>query len=476
MSVQHKYGPSVLDYVEDLEKYEKDGYHPVHLNDKFDEVDNGYRYEVIHKLGYGGFSTVWLAHDLIVGGYVALKIMCADEDSYGVPPVVISILDAHPSHIFVTELRHFFISGPNGRHLCQVLQLTGPSLLALSRSPYRLHPTVCKKLAREAVEALGVLHERGLCHGGKPTPITPQTSYSQLADFTPSNLVLAVSPTLHQLKRDDLLKLLGPPVKDRVYSDNPTPSAPQYVVQPADLTKLGPQYLTDILQIIDFDQLFGFTTPLPAEFPPNPSFNLGTPITSLAPEVIIDGTAGPASDIWALGCTLFRMRSGMQLLNEWHFNMASNVLYDIFDVIVGQPPAKWTRLQFGENGWPVASPRSGEDGEITTSEYGEEELDGSGDLRAKVYGIWDESLSRPGTPSGVGQGPGEVVGNSNIFWTVDQDVVPHWANVEGGFPHIPEDEAEQFLDVLKRIFVYEVEKRVKAGEILNHRWFTGVET
>jgi hypothetical protein len=76
----------------------------------------------------------------------------------------------------------------------------------------------------------------------------------------------------------------------------------------------------------------------------------------------------------------------------------------------------------------------------------------------------------------VGQGPGEVVGKSNIFWTVDQDVVPHWANIEGGFPHNPEDEAEQFLDLLKRIFVYDVEKRVKAGEILNHRWFTGVET
>ena len=167
------YEPSNLDHVEDLEKYEPGGYHPVHLNDKFDPVDNNYRYEVLHKLGHGGFSTVWLAHDLIDGGYVALKIIRASETSYGLTPAVASILDAHPSKAFATELRRFFITGPNGRHLCQVLPLTGPSLLALSTAPYRLHPAACKSLARQAAQALGYLHDRGLCHGGTSAPSSP---------------------------------------------------------------------------------------------------------------------------------------------------------------------------------------------------------------------------------------------------------------------------------------------------------------
>ena len=167
MAAQSRYAPSGLDHVEDPEKYWRGGFHPVHLGDKLDEVDSGtFRYEVMHKLGSGGFSTVWLAHDLIDDGYVALQIVCASQSAYGVPLAVASILNSHPNNIFVTELRRFTISGPNGYHVCQVLPVTGPSLMALSQVPYRLQPAACKALARESAQALAWLHARGLCHGG----------------------------------------------------------------------------------------------------------------------------------------------------------------------------------------------------------------------------------------------------------------------------------------------------------------------
>lgn len=44
--------------AEDLSRYCPGGFHPVHLNDLLDS-----RYEVLHKLGFGSFSTVWLARD-----------------------------------------------------------------------------------------------------------------------------------------------------------------------------------------------------------------------------------------------------------------------------------------------------------------------------------------------------------------------------------------------------------------------------
>jgi len=37
--------------TEDLERYERGGFHPVHLGDRYDDG----RYKVIHKLGAGGF-------------------------------------------------------------------------------------------------------------------------------------------------------------------------------------------------------------------------------------------------------------------------------------------------------------------------------------------------------------------------------------------------------------------------------------
>ena len=44
---------------EDWEDYTKGGYHPVHIGDAFSEG----RYIVVRKLGWGHFSTVWLARD-----------------------------------------------------------------------------------------------------------------------------------------------------------------------------------------------------------------------------------------------------------------------------------------------------------------------------------------------------------------------------------------------------------------------------
>jgi serine/threonine protein kinase len=316
-----------------------------------------------------------------------------------------------------------------------------------------------------------------------------------VADFTASNLVLAVSPTLHALSKQTLLKLLGTPVRDAVHAAGggaKTASAPQYVVGPADLAKLGSLYLTGSLRVIDFDQVFGYRKPVPRGIPPNPGFNLGTPVVSLAPEVIIEGAAGPASDIWALACTLFRMRAGMQLLGEWHHNIASNVLEEIFDDLVGSPPTKWKKLQFRDNGWPVASPRSGTDKKVTTHEYGQELPDPDEDLKAKVYGIWDENRSRPNTPGSSRPGTPSRPGSNSlpnsraaspsgmatkpaIFWRVNENEVPHWGNVKGGFPHIHPDEAAQFLDLLKRMFVYDLSKRITAAGILKHPWLARVK-
>lgn len=61
---------NLLHSQERMTRYRPGGFHPVKLGDTF---NNG-RYKIYHKLGWGGFSTVWLARDQ---SYVAITPVCA---------------------------------------------------------------------------------------------------------------------------------------------------------------------------------------------------------------------------------------------------------------------------------------------------------------------------------------------------------------------------------------------------------------
>jgi serine/threonine-protein kinase SRPK3 len=51
---------------EEMSKYRPGGFHPVCLGDTFKDG----RYKIHHKLGWGGYSTVWLAKDT---KYITIK-------------------------------------------------------------------------------------------------------------------------------------------------------------------------------------------------------------------------------------------------------------------------------------------------------------------------------------------------------------------------------------------------------------------
>jgi serine/threonine-protein kinase SRPK3 len=154
---------------EELEKYDLGGFHPVHLGDRYD----GGRYKVVHKLGSGGFSTVWLARDLVEQRWVALKIILAN-DSLSVEARavlshrIISQCSSGNDETYVTHTRYFYIHGPNGWHLCLVLPVLGPSASRLSSyRQSRLQPWLARRVAYQTAKALAQLHTLNLCHGGE---------------------------------------------------------------------------------------------------------------------------------------------------------------------------------------------------------------------------------------------------------------------------------------------------------------------
>jgi serine/threonine-protein kinase SRPK3 len=150
--------------------YRPGGFHPVHLGDQFKKD----RYRVIHKLGHGGFATVWLARDLVRNRYVALKILAA-RLSVTCPEVeILRRLRNAPDHIgkAYVMLDHFWITGPNGKHLCVVSQVGGPSIKEFNDCPgqtsgsRRLQAIVARKVALQATEGLAYIHSNGTVHGG----------------------------------------------------------------------------------------------------------------------------------------------------------------------------------------------------------------------------------------------------------------------------------------------------------------------
>ena len=171
------YKPGPWDDEENIEDYRSGGFHPVHLGDTYGDSE---RYRIIHKLGHGGFATVWLARAHGQDGYVALKIMMAEvsvEDSRELKllaslkaAVSTASGEQHPGRDHIAwPLHHFWIDGPNGRHLCLVMPVGGPRVSELWLH-HELPVDLPRKMALQVSLGLQFLHSNGVGHGGTLTP------------------------------------------------------------------------------------------------------------------------------------------------------------------------------------------------------------------------------------------------------------------------------------------------------------------
>ncbi|POS72633.1 CMGC protein kinase [Diaporthe helianthi] len=278
--------------LEPLEDYQDGGFHPVHLGDALGASN---RYRVIHKLGHGGFGTVWLcrdSQDLL--GYVAVKVMVADINPENLQDLTLTrVNQTSPGAEYIgIPLDSFSITGPNGEHQCIVLPVLGPCVSPRLWLSLKDPVPILRKMAYQSVLAMKFLHENNLCHG----------------DFRPSNILVKLT-SLDKLSEDELLLLIGTPVKTSVRTESgkelPT-SSPRYLTIPADLSKLSDKYLTDQICIIDLGETFSISAP---------PEDLGIPENYLPPEVLLEqeNAISPACDLWALCCTLFEIREQFAL-------------------------------------------------------------------------------------------------------------------------------------------------------------------
>jgi len=146
---------------EDIEDYRRGGYHPVKIDDVFKT-----RYKIIKKMGWGHFSTVWVALDIQTNKQVAMKIQKSASHYTEAALDEIKLLqkvtefDIDNVKCVVHLLDSFEHKGPNGTHICMVFELLGPNLLTLIRRyNYEGIPIpIIKDITRQILIGLDFLH------------------------------------------------------------------------------------------------------------------------------------------------------------------------------------------------------------------------------------------------------------------------------------------------------------------------------
>lgn len=474
--------------AESIEDYRPGGFHPTHLGDLLGREG---RYRVVHKLGHGGFGTVWLCRDLEQNRWRAVKILAASHSNGNSADLRICELlenlsardkDVRVSHVVVPE-DHFWHEGPNGKHLCVVMPVLGPNLEdAAEKHQYQEEPL--KRICYQLVLAMKFLHEKGICHG----------------DFRPNNICYVLNG-IDELEEDELVRVLGRPnllcyVDDEEYdwrsdyagddeeddgpediedgpdgdedaelsSDSTEDDAqanvdhhePRYIVVPSNLTKSS-EYVSNDIAVIDFGESF---------LASNAPASTGIPGPYCAPEAFFENcsTFGFGSDIWALGCSIFEVRrSGEPFL----YNGGLMSLLRYWEDLNGPLPE------------PYRSSLARE-GAIHVPEDASQWVSLSEDERKRREA---ENIGRTGVP-----------GSLHMFLLLEQRFIVPLAKGEAQPPPPPrgrgfrasplaeanekvvayemsEREALELMDLFKKIFAWKPEERVTAAEILKHPWF-----
>ena len=313
----------LIEDVERIEYYQEGGYHPVEIGDYFHD-----RYRLVHKLGHGTYSTIWLARDERSNRYVAIKICTADSDS--VETEVLSQL-SQPlkspdigTTMIPSILDRFTIQGPSGNHACLV---TSPARMSLSEakngswiSLFQIN--VARALAAQLVTVIRYIHSRDFVHG----------------DLHRGNILLQPQSNFDKLTTKELYELYGKPVLEPVnrLDGQPSPTGvPKHGVVTIWLGISSEKITLPEARVLlsDFGQTF---SPIRQK-----RFESHTPLLIRPPEARFEPTMPLtfSSDIWTLACTIWDIVAQRSLFEGFLANEDDMTCQQI--AALGPLPAEW---------------------------------------------------------------------------------------------------------------------------------------
>ncbi|KAK9437321.1 rho type Ras-like GTPase [Metarhizium brunneum] len=299
--------------LEDFESYTIGGYHPIVIGDTFQKG----RYKIAHKLGFGGYSTIWLARDNTLDRYVSLKVSVASKSSKNTEANILGQLQSidtlHPGQRFISHLLDAFsIEGPNGRHTCLVQEAAGCSVAASKEDSvnFMFSTETARSIAAQLI--MGV---------ASPNP-----------DLHLRN-VLFRDPHVGQLSPDLVCKSyrLDQAAISRVDGAAVEPYAPPYAVYPMHMKMAADKLRDPIITISDYGTSFILATERSPE--------LHTPPLFLPPEDFFQEPITLAADVWTLGVSLYEVLGERPLFETFNGDR-DDIIADIISTL-GRPPARW---------------------------------------------------------------------------------------------------------------------------------------
>ncbi|POS77421.1 protein kinase domain-containing protein [Diaporthe helianthi] len=338
------------DDVEDLEQYRPGGYHPTLIDDTFQDG----RYTVVHKLGYGGYSTIWLARDHQENRYVSLKIKVSELFSPSRENQILRLLGDHDSKEegsrFIPRLMdEFSFVGPNGNHSCLIGQPAGLNIsVSKDISPNWKFPVEsARSIAAQLAMGLLYIHKQGVCHGGSCFPPSrlpilfdgawiswhDLSILNSLLDLHLRNFLLRM-PSIDHLAREELYeryrKPFPVPVR-RLDGKDPQPQAPPHAIYPMSVQMPADKVMDPEIFISDYGTSFVVSQE------PNPT--LHTPALYLPPEDFFSEPVTLAADVWTLGVSLYEVLGERPLFETFAWDR-DDIIAEMVSTL-GILPSRW---------------------------------------------------------------------------------------------------------------------------------------
>lgn len=248
-----------------------------------------------------------------------------------------------------------------------------------------------------------------------------------------------------------VLEIVGAPIKTPLVTDSGEPhqlsTAPQYVVYPVEWENVNASYFSNEPCVNDLGEAFKVS---------NPPKELGIPPPYRSPELFLEksdpSAAGFGTDIWALGCTIFEIRTGRKFFNL--FDDDDDSYLDAMVKVLGEMPEPWSATwEIRKRSWQDEADDSGREVpvKVLPMEIGES------------VSNTDKVTIDPCVAEGARSledmlGPG--------VWYVDTCGLG-----DNSHRDITDKEKKLFANLLSLLLKWQPQERISAEEALRHEWF-----